>query len=201
MAFEQVRLFKISGFNSTTGAPTLETTPLPFLAKSASETEINNISITLQPETVEKTYAADNVEEKNTVIKGYNGSITFYGIDADALDLITTFTKDSNGNIALTVNKEDGEAQICVFYRGKLEKGKKYNMWLYDVEFKPIPLDNDQDGDSPASTTIEFFAKIITVNSEKMVGSMVYEGNTGYIEEGTEPTSSGLYIPSSTTTA
>lgn len=195
MAFEQVRLFRITGFSTDTGAPTLDSTALPFLTKKASEAEINNINITLQPEVVEKTYAADNVQEKDTVVKGYNGTLTFYGIDADALDLITSFTKDANGNISLTANKESGESQICIFFRGKNEKGKKYNAWLYDSEFKPVNLDADQDGDSPKTTQIEFFAKLITVNGEKTGGALVYEGNTGYIEEGTEPKSSDLYVP------
>ena len=60
MAFEQVRLFEITGFDSETGKPTISNTPIPFLAKGASEQEINNISITVQPEYSEKSYSADN---------------------------------------------------------------------------------------------------------------------------------------------
>ena len=99
MAFEQVRLFEITGFDSETGKPTISNTPIPFLAKGASEQEINNISVTIQPEYSEKSYSADNKVEKNTVIKGANASFTFYGIDADALDLLTSFKKDADGDV------------------------------------------------------------------------------------------------------
>lgn len=193
MAFAQVRLFEITGFDAGTGKPILNSSPLPFLAREASEQEVNNISVTLQPESVEKTYNADNIQEKDTVIKGYNGTFTFYGIDSDALDLISSFRKDTNGNTILGVNTGD-EKDICVFYRGKNEKGTAYNMWLYDCEFKPINLDVGQDEDTPTSLTLEFFAKLITINGTKVFGAMVYEGKTGYVTEGTEPTAEDLYI-------
>ena len=193
MAFEQVRLFEITGFDSETGKPTISNTPIPFLAKGASEQEINNISVTIQLEYSEKSYSADNKVEKNTVIKGANVSFTFYGIDADALDLLTSFKKDADGDLNLCAGDGD-ETDVCVFFRGKNEKCKAYCLWLYDCEFKPINLDQGQDEDSPKSITIEGYAKLVTVNGKKTLGGIVYEGSPKYIKEGVEPQAEELFV-------
>lgn len=198
MAFEQVRLFEITGFDAT-GKPQISNTPIPFLTKGASEQEINNISITVQPEYSEKSYSADNKIEKNTIMKGANISFTFYGIDAQALDLLTCFKKDADGDLNLCANDGD-ETDVCVFYRAKDEKGKPYNAWLYDCEFKPINLDQGQDGDSPKSITIEGYAKLVTVNGKKTLGGLVYEGSPKYVAEGVEPQAEDLFVAKESTT-
>lgn len=198
MAFEQVRLFEITGFDAT-GKPQISNTPIPFLTKGASEQEINNISITVQPEYSEKSYSADNKIEKNTIMKGANISFTFYGIDAQALDLLTCFKKDADGDLNLCANDGD-ETDVCVFYRAKEEKGKPYNAWLYDCEFKPINLDHGQDEDSPKSITIEGYAKLVTVNGKKTLGGLVYEGSPKYVAEGVEPQAEDLFVAKESTT-
>lgn len=198
MAFEQVRLFEITGFDAT-GKPQISNTPIPFLTKGASEQEINNISITVQPEYSEKSYSADNKIEKNTIMKGANISFTFYGIDAQALDLLTCFKKDADGDLNLCANDGD-ETDVCVFYRAKDEKGKPYNAWLYYCEFKPINLDQGQDEDSPKSITIEGYAKLVTVNGKKTLGGLVYEGSPKYVAEGVEPQAEDLFVAKESTT-
>ncbi len=198
MAFEQVRLFEITGFDAT-GKPQISNTPIPFLTKGASEQEINNISITVQPEYSEKSYSADNKIEKDTIMKGANISFTFYGIDAQALDLLTCFKKDADGDLNLCANDGD-ETDVCVFYRAKDEKGKPYNAWLYDCEFKPINLDHGQDEDSPKSITIEGYAKLVTVNGKKTLGGLVYEGSPKYVAEGVEPQAEDLFVAKESTT-
>lgn len=198
MAFEQVRLFEITGFDAT-GKPQISNTPIPFLTKGASEQEINNISITVQPEYSEKSYSADNKIEKNTIMKGANISFTFYGIDAQALDLLTCFKKDADGDLNLCANDGD-ETDVCVFYRAKDEKGKPYNAWLYDCEFKPINLDQGQDEDSPKSITIEGYAKLVTVNGKKTLGGLVYEGSPKYVAESVEPQAEDLFVAKESTT-
>lgn len=198
MAFEQVRLFEITGFDAT-GKPQISNTPIPFLTKGASEQEINNISITVQPEYSEKSYSADNKIEKDTIMKGANISFTFYGIDAQALDLLTCFKKDADGDLNLCANDGD-ETDVCVFYRAKDEKGKPYNAWLYDCEFKPINLDQGQDEDSPKSITIEGYAKLVTVNGKKTLGGLVYEGSPKYVAEGVEPQAEDLFVAKESTT-
>ena len=198
MAFEQVRLFEITGFDAT-GKPQISNTPIPFLTKGASEQEINNISITVQPEYSEKSYSADNKIEKDTIMKGANISFTFYGIDAQALDLLTCFKKDADGDLNLCANDGD-ETDVCVFYRAKDEKGKPYNAWLYDCEFKPINLDQGQDEDSPKSITIEGYAKLVTVNGKKTLGGLVYEGSPKYVAECVEPQAEDLFVAKESTT-
>ena len=169
------------------------------MAKGASEQEINNISVTIQPEYSEKSYSADNKIEKNTIMKGANISFTFYGIDAQALDLLTCFKKDADGDLNLCANDGD-ETDVCVFYRAKDEKGKPYNAWLYDCEFKPINLDQGQDEDSPKSITIEGYAKLVTVNGKKTLGGLVYEGSPKYVAEGVEPQAEDLFVAKESTT-
>lgn len=198
MAFEQVRLFEITGFDAT-GKPQISNTPIPFLTKGASEQEINNISITVQPEYSEKSYSADSKIEKNTIMKGANISFTFYGIDAQALDLLTCFKKDADGDLNLCANDGD-ETDVCVFYRAKDEKGKPYNAWLYDCEFKPINLDQGQDEDSPKPITIEGYAKLVTVNGKKTLGGLVYEDSPKYVAEGVEPQAEDLFVAKESTT-
>lgn len=198
MAFEQVRLFEITGFDAT-GKPQISNTPIPFLTKGASEQEINNISITVQPEYSEKSYSADNKIEKDTIMKGADISFTFYGIDAQALDLLTCFKKDADGDLNLCANDGD-ETDVCVFYRAKDEKGKPYNAWLYDCEFKPINLDQGQDEDNPKSITIEGYAKLVTVNGKKTLGGLVYEGSPKYVAEGVEPQAEDLFVAKESTT-
>lgn len=198
MAFEQVRLFEITGFDAT-GKPQISNTPIPFLTKGALEQEINNISITVQPEYSEKSYSADNKIEKNTIMKGANISFTFYGIDAQALDLLTCFKKDADGDLNLCANDGD-ETDVCVFYRAKDEKGKPYNAWLYDCEFKPINLDQGQEENSPKSITIKGYAKLVTVNGKKTLGGLVYEGSPKYVAEGVEPQAEDLFVAKESTT-
>jgi len=190
--YAQLRIFPITGFG-TDGKPTI-TTAFPLLATAASEQEINNISCNLTPKVVERTYQADNREEKNEVKKGYDGTLEFYGIDADALNAITVNEKDTAGRTVLESNG-NGAPKCVVFYHGKTEKGKKYNIWLYNVEFADAAINSAQEAESPAATSLSFFASSIIYSSHTVFGLIVYEGQTGYVAEGTEPTAAGMVMP------
>lgn len=188
-----VRLFKVTSFSSSTG-PAISGEPIKPYEPASGETEINNISVELTPDTSERTLQADNTAENDAYVKGFSGTLTVYGIDADFLSEVLGYEKDSNENTNLVINNAE-KNQFVMFYRGKNEKGAKYNMWLYDVEFKPFNLPATQDGDTPSTLALTFYAKGIILNSKQTIGSIVYEGNEGYVAEGTEPTSSDLYIP------
>ena len=190
--FANVRLFKISSFSSTTG-PSISGEPIKPYEPGAGETEINNISVELTPDVSERTLEADNTSEKDSFVKGFDGTLTVYGIDADFMSEVMGYAKDSNGNTNLIVNVAE-KNQFVMFYRGKNEKGKKYNMWLYDVEFKPFNLPAAQDGDTPSTIALSFYAKTVVINGKQTVGGLVYEGGEDYVAEGTEPTSTDLYI-------
>lgn len=190
--FANVRLFEITAFSTSTG-PTISGEGVKFYTPASGEQEINNVSVTLTADVSEKTYEADNLKETNSYIKGYSGSLTVYGADETALDAIYGYTKDSNGNTDLVVNKSS-EKQFVMFYHGKNEKGKKYNVWLYDVEFKPFDLNEQQDSDTPQTITLNFYAKLVTINGAQKLGARVYEGNEGYVAEGTEPQSTDMYL-------
>ncbi len=189
--FSQVRLFKVTG-HAATGAPTLDTTAVKLLEPGASEREVNNISISLEPESTSRTYKADNVTDVDEYISSYNGTLTCYGISPEAQALLFGYVKDKAGNVDLVVNEE--KPHICIFFRAKDEKGKKYQGWIYDCVFKNPTLSGAQPSDTPEETSISFTANILTVNGKSKIGAHVYEGTTGYIAEGKEPTSTDLYV-------
>lgn len=189
--FSQVRLFKVTG-HATSGAPTLDTSSIKLLEPGTSEREVNNISISLEPESTSRTYKADNVSDVDEYISSYSGTLTCYGISPEAQELLFGYSKDKNGNIDLVVNGEKNH--ICLFFRAKDEKGKNYQGWIYDCVFKNPTISGTQAADTPEETSISFTANILTVNGKSKIGSHVYEGCTGYIAEGTEPTSTDLYI-------
>lgn len=195
--YAQLRIFPISSF-AATGAPAI-TSSLPLLAKGSSEKEINNISLELTPRVVTRTWKADNKEEEDTVKTGYDGTVTFYGIDKTAIAAISNNIIDSNGHTVLGSSAE-GNPKCVLFYHGKNAKGKKYNCWLYSVEFGEVPFRAAQEEDTPDSVSLSFFAETITYtpsggSAHAVQGIIVYEGEEGYIPEGTEPTAAGLILP------
>lgn len=195
--YAQLRIFPISSFGAT-GAPTISAA-LPLLAKGSSEKEINNISLELTPRVTTRTWKADNKEEQDTVKTGYEGTVTFYGIDKNAIAAISNNVVDSNGHTVLG-SSADGNPKCVLFYHGKNAKGKKYNCWLYSVEFGEIPFKAAQEEENPDSVSLTFFAETITytptgVSAHAVQGIIVYEGETGYIAEGVEPTAAGLILP------
>lgn len=195
--YAQLRIFPISSFQST-GAPSI-TTALPLLARGSSEKEINNISLELTPKVVTRTWKADNKEEQDTVKTGYDGTVTFYGIDKTAIAAISNNIVDHNGHTVLGSSPE-GNPKCVLFYHGKNAKGKKYNCWLYSVEFGEVPFKAAQEEDTPDSVSLSFFAETITFTpsggtAHAVQGIIVYEGETGYIAEGVEPTAADLVLP------
>lgn len=195
--YAQLRIFPITGYAST-GAPTI-TAAVMLLATASAEKEINNISLELTPKVITKTWKADNKEEQDTVKTGYEGTVTFYGIDANALKSISNNITDVNGNTVLESSSE-GTPKCVLFYHGKNAKGKKYNCWLYSVEFGEVPFKAAQEEENPESISLSFFAETITYtpsggSAHAVQGIIVYEGNDGYIPEGTEPTAAGMMLP------
>lgn len=189
--FSQVRLFKVTG-HASSGAPTLDTTAVKLLEPGAAEREVNNINISLEPQTTSRSYKADNVSDVDEYVSSYSGTLTCYGISPDAQELLFGYTKDKNGNLDLTVNGEKNH--VCIFFRGKDEKGEEYQGWIYDCVFKNPNITAAQVSDTPTETSLTFTANILTVNGKSKIGSHVYKGKIGYIADGTEPTSTDLYV-------
>lgn len=192
--YSQLRIFPITAWAS--GAPTISQS-LPFLAVGSAETEINNISLSLAVKASTRTWKADNKEEEDEVKTGYDGTLQIYGIDKDAIAAITPNQKDSSGRTVL-MTSVDGSAKVVLFYRGKNAKGKKFNIWLYNCEFKDMPIDNEQEGDTPKSITLTFTASSIVYNSKTIQGIIVWEGDTGYVAESDEPEAADLVLPTFT---
>lgn len=196
--FSKLRVFAISGFNSTSGAPTISTA-VPLLSLTSGQQEINNISIELTPVTKSREWKADNKSEDDEVKTRYDGVVTFYGIDKEALAVISNNVVDGAGHTVLG-GSPDGNPKVVLFYHGKSAKGKKYNMWLYNVEFGETPFKAGQEEDTPESSSLSFHANSITYTPTSgspvtCQGIVVWEGTTGYIAEGTEPTAAGIVFP------
>lgn len=202
--FSKLRIFPISGFNATTGAPTISTA-VPLLAVSSGEQEINNISCELTPVTESREWKADNKTEKDEVKTRYDGVINFYGFDKTALEKISNNVIDGAGHTVLG-GSPDGNPKVVLFYHGKSAKGKAYNIWLYNVEFGEAPFKSGQDGDTPEAASLNFSANSITYTPQggspvTCQGIIVWEGTTGYIAEGTEPTAAGIVYPTPANTS
>lgn len=194
--YSTLRIFPITGYGAD-GKPTLGT-PIPLLAVGTSEKEINNISIELTPTESTREYKADNRVEQDDVQTGFEGTVTFYGIDKTAIAAISGHRIDSNNHVVLRSNSE-GNPKVCIFAQAKGEKGTKYNLWLYNVEFKGLPFSAGQSEDNPTATSLNFFASAIPYGGEDVFGITVDYGTTGYIAEGTEPTAANLVMPEAAT--
>lgn len=185
-----VRAFPVSGWAD--GKPTI-TSCVPLL-KEDIEKECNNISVVLKVNKVSREYKADNRRKTDEVKYGYDGTVTFYGVDKAALAAITNNYTDANGSTVLK-SSSDGSPSVVLFYQGRDERGTKYNMWLYDVEFDDPDINAEQPADQPKESSMTFFAATHIINKESVAGVMVWEGQDGYIAEGTEPTAAGLVMP------
>lgn len=190
--YSMARVFPITGFGPD-GKPTIAAA-FPLLASGSAETEVNNISCTITPESVTRTWKADNREERDEIKTGYKGTLTFYGIDAEALSVLTPNYKDSKGHTVLT-SSAGGAPKVVLFYRGKDDKGKKYNAWLYNVEFEDPAISAAQEEETPKSVSINFFAGAVIWHGKLVFGLIVWEGSEGYLAEGEEPTSAAMPMP------
>lgn len=186
----KIRIFPITGYGSD-GYPTYGT-PIPLITFGTGETEVNNIRLKITPTTKTKTLNADDIEEVHEAVVGYAGEIEAYGVDATALSTLFNATKDANGNINHLAG-DVSEKYVGIFCQGKNEKGKKFQTWLYAVKFKPFESELSTLSDSATSIQLEFNGLVIQTGTTKRTHATVYEGNVGYVTEGTEPTAASVY--------
>lgn len=192
MGYKQARFFVKDGSNAD-GSPKIIGTAIPFLLE---DEEVNNISLALTPNESEREYKADNRVVKDKVLNGYDGTVAYYGMDKSAMVNLSAFRVDSNNHLVLK-SSTSGNPSVVLFARGQSEKGKKYIIWLYDVEFSTPAFNMDQPEDNPKSSSLSFFASKISYGGEDVIGILIYEGEAGYIAEGTEPTTADLVMPAS----
>lgn len=188
--YKQARFFVRDGFNND-GSPKITGSAIPFLVETD---EVNNISFSLTPNESEREYRADNKVVKDKVLNGFDGSVAYYGMDKTAMVNLSAFKNDSSGHLVLK-GSIDGNPSVVLFVRGKNEKGKKFIMWLYDVEFSTPGFNLNQPEDNPQSNSLTFFASKISYGGEDVFGIIIYEDETGYVADGTEPTTTDLIMP------
>ena len=193
--YSEMRIFPITAFG-TDGYPTVGE-PFPLYKAGDTEQEVNNIDNTLEPDVATKSKQADNRRVSEEVLHGYNGTTNVYGIDQDAMSKAFGYYLDGNSNLVVSANEEP--KHVAIFLRGKNENGKKYNQWIYDAVFNHPSFSAAQEGDSASSISVTYYASLITATigtaRKTFATAIVYEGNEGYIDEGTEPTTQDLYKP------
>lgn len=196
--FSMCRFFPYTAVDNT-GKPDISNS-IKFLTPATGQEELTSISIELSQEKSTKTKRADNRVKRDEVLVGLNGKITAYGIDFDALAAITnSFVKDATASAFDFVAPASGNPRGVFYYHAKTGDGKKYNVWLYDVEFETPNLPAEQESEEPQTIELNFFAAKFKYGTKVVIGRFVPEGATGYLEDGVEPTASNLPAPAATT--
>lgn len=189
----KVRLFPITAWG-TDGYPTLGS-PIQLATVSEGETEVNSIRIKLTPTTKSKTLEADDRQEVHTSVVGMTGELECYCADATALAALFPVDQDTNGNLHFLAGVQASK-EVAIFLEGRAgEKGKKYQMWIYDATFEPLEEELNTESDTAQSVTLSFNVKVINAGTtsgtkKDRTHAKAYEGNTGYVSG--EPTNSSL---------
>ena len=187
--FARVRFFKITGYDAK-GAPTLDTTAIKLYTPEEGEPEVNNRSISLEIDSSSADREADNRKLTNEVVKGANMTLSAYGIDETALSALTEFTKDTDG-INRTVNTDSKKHFVLVF-NGKKTNGAEYTCYLADTTIKAVLPSSEQDGDSANERSITGYASVVVINGKATLGRRCFNGEAGYLNQNTEPTSTAV---------
>lgn len=192
MAVKMLRIFPINGW-AQNGFPTVGT-PVKPLTPGSGEKEINLSAIHITHTVSETELFADDQSESSEAVTGYDFSAEIYGADPAFIVALGLATLDANGNL---VHKTTNNTHVAVYLSGANQKGKKYNLWLYDVVAKPIDRDLTTDkGEVADPITINFVGKpVATTDFGNVVKCQVFEGNSGYISGITEPTALSFYTP------
>ncbi len=192
MAVKMLRIFPITAWGAN-GFPTVGT-PVKPLTPGSGEKEINLSAIHITHTVTETELFADDQSESSEAVTGYDFSVEVYGCEAAFIQALGLATLDSNNNL---VHNTTNSTHVAVYVSGANQKGKKYNLWLYDCVAKPIDRDLVTDkGEVVDPITINFKGKpITTTDFGNITMSQVFEGNTGYISGTTEPTATSLYTP------
>ena len=190
MALSKIRAFPIVSYG-VDGYPVYGT-PVALVTLETGETEVNNIRLKIAPTTKTKTLNADDIEESHSSVVGYSGEIEAYGIDAVALAALLEAEKDENGNINHLAGTTS-EKYVGLFCQGKNEKGKKFQTWLYAVKFDPFEQELVTTTETVQTIKLTFVGKVISTGTSKRTHATVFEGNTGYVTEGSEPISTSIY--------
>lgn len=184
--FTKVALFKITE-DSTEKLPTYATTPI----KLYSGDKTNNISIEITSNEATRTRKADNIVEEESAETGYNCVLTVYGVDKKAQADILGCELDGNGNLIMVVNGE--KQKFGMFYETMDGDGKRIQVYLSKATFGTLvpSAQTDEKGD-PVSITLNMKGSLVKHNSKDVRGFMVYEGQTGFVQEGLP---SAFYVP------
>lgn len=189
----KVRLFPINSWGSD-GYPVLGS-PIQLATVTSGETEVNNIRVKLTPTVKSKTLEADDREEKHTSVVGMTGELECYCADATALAAIFPVDQDTNGNLHFLAGVQASK-EVAIFFEGRAgEKGKKYQMWIYDCTFEPLEEELNTESDNAQSVSLNFNVKVINAGTtsatkKDRTHAKAYYGNTGYISG--EPTADSI---------
>lgn len=206
MAFKKFRLAIINGYDED-GYPTLQAgadNASPFFAlhtpaeADGESEEVNNVSLQIEETLSTKTLQADDRTEVKNRVTGYTATYTGYVIDAEPYAKIFGQTLDTNKNIV----KKSGAIppHLVGFYEGANEKGKRFQMWLYDLQAQPMNDADSTESDSAENISITFNGSLVELkDGSRIEAAIVYEGNNGWVSG--EPTASSLYKEAKTSSS
>lgn len=185
--FARVRFFKITGYDASTGAPTLDKTAIKLYTPGATEQEINNRSISLELDSSSVSLEADNRKKTTETVKGANITLTAYGVDETALSALTGFEKGDDG-LNMVVNTGE-QKHFAMVFNGKQTNGTEYTCYLQDVTINTLLPNAQQDGDSAEETSISGYASALVVNGKATLGRLSYSGEADFLAQSAEPDS------------
>jgi hypothetical protein len=153
------------------------------------DTGITNRSITFTKTTDRSDYAADDTtESSNEIVTGYKGTFGLLGISVTAKAAIEDLVTDSNGNLICREQDSDDPKFVMVF-QAKNEKGVAYQRWCYNVHITKATTENANQHSDEQDISYSYIGGHITnTKGQYVFYSDVLEGNTGWLDGATAPT-------------
>jgi hypothetical protein len=179
MGFRKLRLAPIVSWVSEDGYPIYG--PFVRLQDVPVAQELNSIELSLNNVTKEKTYQADDREEVKKVTVRAEGTLKVYDCLPEVCRAMFGFSTDANGNTIENLNNIE-KKHYGLFFESKSANGKRYQKYLYDVEFEEIsPTFATDTGENDVTLEIPFKVKFAEINGTLVRAATVYEGNVGWI--------------------
>lgn len=164
--------------------PSVEGYPVykPFVKLYEQTEELNNVSLSVTDNTATTEKRADNIVKVKEIKESFSLTLEVYGIDVDGAVAVFGATKDKNGNEILVVNSAS-KPRGCLFFETISDDNKRIQNYLYDVELSAPPI-NASTGLEDTTVSITGTGKYLTIAGKQLQGAKVYEGNSGFVDDG-----------------
>jgi len=152
---------------------------------SVSE-EMNSVEVSITNVIKEKTLQADDKEKVHKTTVRADGVLKVYECMPSVARDMFGYAMDANGNTIERLNNRD-KKHYGMFFEGKTAKDKKYQKYIYDVEFdEPNAVFTTDNGEESGTLEIPFRVEFVETDAGIVRSATVYEGNNGWVSG--EPT-------------